>query len=195
MADVVRGKPAALRGVVSYSRSEILTLPNALTGSRFGAGAAIPFLVGYPSVVFVLALWGVVSDFLDGVLARRLNQATEFGRVLDQFTDALFGAALIYAILRWEGFNLRNLSIVIGIGLFVLGVGWLRFLGKALHSSMLSKWRISMQFAAAVVIIGVHAHLPVPYPEELRTLAHAALWLSIPLMGLTLFWYAKYPNA
>ena len=71
--------------------SRILTVPNQLTFLRF---VFLPF--------FVICIWynrydwglgvliaAAVTDLLDGVLARRLNQKTELGAYLDPIADKL----------------------------------------------------------------------------------------------------------
>jgi len=72
-------------------KSRILTVPNQLTFLRFGF---LPF--------FIISIWydhydwalgvliaAALSDLLDGVLARRLNQKTELGAYLDPIADKL----------------------------------------------------------------------------------------------------------
>jgi cardiolipin synthase len=72
-------------------KSRILTVPNQLTFLRFGF---LPF--------FVISIWydhydwalgvliaAALSDLLDGVLARHLNQKTELGAYLDPIADKL----------------------------------------------------------------------------------------------------------
>lgn len=181
MTDVVRAKIAASRGEASYIRREILTVPNVFTLSRFCCGILIFLLVGDQRTVFYLALWGAVSDFLDGYLAKKLGQATEFGRRFDQVTDFVFGFSLIYAIWSWEGSKLYSIPIIVGLIAFAFGVWKLRKRGLAINSSRISKQRIFFQFAAAVVIIGTHAGLPIPHLEILRVIAYVVLWFTLYL--------------
>src|SRR5215210_1863625 len=71
--------------------SRIITLPNLLTVIRM---ALIPVFVsllvyqrfGWALFVFVVA---GVTDGLDGLLARNLNQGSELGRILDPIADKL----------------------------------------------------------------------------------------------------------
>ncbi len=74
--------------------NDILSLPNLLTLIRL---LAIPVMarliyVGEPYVLlaFVLFLCIWLTDMLDGYMARRLNQVTEFGKVFDPFVDKVF---------------------------------------------------------------------------------------------------------
>ena len=88
-----------------------LNVPNGLSAFRIACvpillvlawhGALAPFLIGF-------AL-GLASDVLDGVLARRLGQVTEFGARLDQWGDfALWLSLPLAAWWLWpEGPHVR----------------------------------------------------------------------------------------
>lgn len=75
----------------------VVTLPNALTllrGVLIGVGCA--FLLTGPQTapaIWCLALAGV-TDFLDGYLARRLQQSTALGALLDPAVDRIGGVAV-----------------------------------------------------------------------------------------------------
>lgn len=72
--------------------SRVLTVPNAISLVRL---ALVPvfavLIVGREDVwaLVVLAVSGL-TDWLDGVLARRLNQVTRLGQMLDPLADRLF---------------------------------------------------------------------------------------------------------
>jgi cardiolipin synthase len=71
--------------------SRIITLPNLLTIFRM---VLIPFFVSmvfYQKFVWALATFAVagVTDGLDGLLARRFDQQSELGRILDPIADKL----------------------------------------------------------------------------------------------------------
>ncbi|HEV2762589.1 MAG TPA: CDP-alcohol phosphatidyltransferase family protein, partial [Pyrinomonadaceae bacterium] len=71
--------------------AKIVTVPNLLTVIRMGL---IPVLVtllfyqrfGWALTVFVVAGF---TDMFDGLLARRFNQFSELGRILDPIADKL----------------------------------------------------------------------------------------------------------
>eukprot|EP00981_Chlorochromonas_danica_P003175 scaffold633_cov288-Ochromonas_danica.AAC.10 len=103
-------------------RKEIRTIPNMITCSRI---LASPFL-GYAVAtdMKVTALTGCVvfgiSDWLDGYLAKRLNQRTTLGAFLDPLADKLTIGALA-AGLTWQGllpwplftlFMVRDVSLI-----------------------------------------------------------------------------------
>lgn len=72
--------------------SRVLTVPNVISMVRLALVPvfAVLIVVGEDGwALLVLAVSGV-SDWLDGVLARRLNQVTRLGQMLDPFADRLF---------------------------------------------------------------------------------------------------------
>lgn len=72
-------------------RNQNLTVPNALSVLRI---LIVPFFAWYflkgklTAAVSLLALSGL-SDLFDGVIARKFNQVTELGKMLDPFADKL----------------------------------------------------------------------------------------------------------
>ena len=76
-------------------------LPNLLTLARIGLApviALLPFIEGYwPKVIaFVIFVAAAVSDVVDGYLARRSQQVTDLGMLLDPAADkALLIATLV----------------------------------------------------------------------------------------------------
>lgn len=72
--------------------SRVLTVPNVISLVRLALVPvfAVLIVVGEDGwALLVLAVSGA-SDWLDGVLARRLNQVTRLGQMLDPFADRLF---------------------------------------------------------------------------------------------------------
>lgn len=124
----------------------VLTIPNALSMLRLAGVPVFLWLVLGPEAdgwaLLVLALSGL-TDWLDGVLARRLNQVSELGKLLDPVADrlyilaALLGLALREVIPWWLaiGIPLRDVLLLIGLIPLLRRAGFgplpVHFLGKA----------------------------------------------------------------
>ncbi|NIH68087.1 CDP-diacylglycerol--glycerol-3-phosphate 3-phosphatidyltransferase [Modestobacter marinus] len=103
MSAVAPGGPADPAATPPQS-ARLLNVPNALTVLRLAVvplfavlllseGGADDARRGWATLFFVLA---IVTDQLDGMIARRTNQVTEFGKLADPIADkALTGTALI----------------------------------------------------------------------------------------------------
>ncbi len=71
-----------------------MNLPNSITVARIAAMplvAAFPFLESWEArlAAFVLYIAAAVTDYYDGMLARRRNQITRLGQLLDPLADKL----------------------------------------------------------------------------------------------------------
>jgi cardiolipin synthase len=88
----------------------VLTIPNALSVLRLlGVPVFLWLLLGPREDVIAIVLLAVsgFTDWLDGVLARKLNQQSQFGAFLDPLADRLYIlATLVGLVLRdiipWE---------------------------------------------------------------------------------------------
>ena len=116
----------------------ILNLSNVLSLSR--AGFALAFLQENPFIRLLAIVLAMVSDFLDGYLARKQKMTTQFGAILDPIMDkffVFFAGGIYYFENKLTAFELcallsRDASICL-FGLF-LGVvrGWKGYECKAL---------------------------------------------------------------
>lgn len=102
-------------------------IPNAITIARILLIVVFGYLLmthrdGW--AIAVLALAGI-SDFLDGYLARKWNQATELGRILDPAADRILtvvvvlGLAIRDIIPWWLVVFLLARDVVVGVALLV----------------------------------------------------------------------------
>jgi len=83
--------------------SRVLTLPNVLSALRL---ALVPvFLVllvrGADAWALLVLLVASLTDYLDGVIARRFNQITRLGQLLDPAADRLYIFAALLG-LAWR---------------------------------------------------------------------------------------------
>ena len=86
----------------SFKKSDIVTVPNLLTYMRFILVA--PFIYyflqqNYIAAAVCIGISGL-TDCFDGLLARKLNQVTSLGKILDPIADkvTLFSVALCMLI-------------------------------------------------------------------------------------------------
>jgi cardiolipin synthase len=140
----------------------VLTLPNALSVLRLlGVPLFLWLLLGPHAdawAIAVLALSGF-TDWADGVLARKLNQQSEFGAMLDPLADrlyilaTLFGLVLRHVIPLWLALLLVGRDIVLAVALWVLrrrgyGPPEVHYLGKAATFCLL--------YAFPLLLLGEH---------------------------------------
>jgi cardiolipin synthase len=131
----------------------VLTLPNALTLLRLLAIPVVLILLFIERdvvavTVFVLA---AITDFLDGVIARRWGGASYIGAVLDPVADRLMlsSVAVVLAIRGILPFPI--VAILVGRDVFAL-VGSLAFRGK-IKVNKVGKAATAVLMASVAVIM------------------------------------------
>jgi CDP-diacylglycerol--glycerol-3-phosphate 3-phosphatidyltransferase len=82
---------------MSSFAKDLRTAPNLITLSRIVlilAGAPI-FLLWSPGVGMMMAIVAGLTDYADGIVARRTGQVTRLGEILDQFGDLVYESLLL----------------------------------------------------------------------------------------------------
>jgi cardiolipin synthase len=77
------------------------TIPNALSGLRLLGVPIFFWLIVGPEndgLALIVLILSSFTDWLDGYLARRLNQFSRLGELLDPFADRLYVVAAIAAL-------------------------------------------------------------------------------------------------
>jgi len=104
----------------------ISTLPNLLSAARL---LILPVLWVFalrdmPRVVAVGLVVAALTDSLDGIIARRLGQVSEFGSKLDSLADNLFKPSVVawLLILEPELFSDHPIELLVAIGLYAASV-------------------------------------------------------------------------
>lgn len=137
-------------------------LPNQLTVARIAAIPVICLFIGMGNgwlrwVALVLYLAAAITDWLDGFLARRMNLASDLGKMLDPIADKLLVGALI-VIFAWTrdfwGLDLIPAIAILMREIFVAGLR--EFMGNRAVSvpvTFLAKWKTTAQLVALFFVI------------------------------------------
>lgn len=140
------------------------TIPNTLTVGRLLAAplVALAFVL-FPSpyadwVALALFTGAALTDYLDGFLARRWDDVSNFGRMLDPIADkAMVVIALAMIIGIWQGQVIIVVPAVVILFREVFVSGLREFLGSdasRLQVTKLAKWKTATQmFAIAVIFV------------------------------------------
>ena len=132
-------------------RDAIFTWPNFISLSRVIVGIPIVFLHvegGQQVNIWITALivYAVVSDYLDGLVARLTNQISELGKMLDPVADKLL-AFILFIYTVWLGWIPLWFFItgVIRDTLIMLGSYYIkRVRGKVAMSTMTGKVSVNV---------------------------------------------------
>jgi cardiolipin synthase len=168
--------------------SRILTVPNALSALRLALLPVFLWLVLGPEedelAVGVLVLIGL-SDYLDGYLARKLDQTSQLGAILDPVADRLYILAAVIGLGVREIIPLWLALVLPARDVFLWClVPFLRtrgysalpvhFLGKAATAALI--------YAFPLLLLGEGE-------SDLATLARVLGW-AFAIWGVGMYWWA-----
>ena len=167
-----------------------MNLPNSLTLTRI---FLVPLLVvvlltkfegrvifGVPKQIVGAAIFALASitDWLDGFLARRRQQITPLGQVIDPLADKLLTSAAFISLVQMDLAPAWMVAIIIGREFAVTGLRSLAYArGVAMAASSLGKIKMVAQVVAILALILSHdAHAP---QHAFYIIGQAALWLVV----------------
>ena len=137
------------------------------------------------AVIFVTAS---LTDWLDGRLARRRNQVTRFGTLLDPVADKLLVAAALVALVQVDMIGAWVAMVIIGRELAVTGLrGVALSMGVVVPASSLGKLKTVSQYVAVTVLI-LERGVPREY-VPFHLVSVGVLWVAV---GLTVVSGADY---
>jgi CDP-diacylglycerol---glycerol-3-phosphate 3-phosphatidyltransferase len=137
------------------------------------------------AVIFVAAS---LTDWLDGRLARRRNQVTQFGTLLDPVADKLLVAAALVALVQVDMIGAWVAMVIIGRELAVTGLrGVALSMGVVVPASSLGKLKTVGQYIAVTILI-LERGVPREY-VPFHLISVGVLWVAV---GLTVVSGADY---
>ena len=157
--------------------SHWLNIPNILTINRI---LAIPFMASFilkeekqqTAFILFLAIW--LTDVLDGFLARRLNQITDLGKVLDPLADKLFQATSGF-LLWWTGRLPLWVPVLLLVNQLIMVAGGIFFWTEG--TTVKSDWWGKLTTVLLTICFGVLFILP----ERYYTVVHYIFILPVAL--------------
>ncbi len=166
-----------------------MNLPIALTLIRIVlVPLVIVFLISSQRVHVILAavifLAASLTDWLDGLIARRTNQVTRLGTLLDPVADKLLVAAALVSLVQVDMVPAWMAWVIIGRELAVTGLrGVALSMGVVVPASRLGKLKTVTQYVAVTLLIlekGVPAEF-VPF----HLVTGAILWVTLVITVLS----------
>jgi CDP-diacylglycerol---glycerol-3-phosphate 3-phosphatidyltransferase len=137
------------------------------------------------AVIFVAAS---LTDWLDGRLARRRNQVTQFGTLLDPVADKLLVAAALIALVQVDMIRAWVAMVIIGRELAVTGLrGVALSMGVVVPASSFGKLKTVSQYIAVTILI-LERGVPREY-VPFHLISVGVLWVAV---GLTVVSGADY---
>lgn len=164
------------------------TIPNALSASRLLGVPLFFWLIVGPEkdgLALVVLIVSAFTDWLDGYLARRLNQYSRLGEMLDPLADRLYVVAALAALFIRDLLPLWVVVVLLLRDFFMsfilvylkrIGISGLpvHFVGKAATMNLL--------YALPLILLGTFNNI-------VGQVAHVFGWAFL-LWGIAMYWYA-----
>lgn len=175
---------------MTISPLNIYTVPNALSALRLCGVPVFFWLIIGPKadgLALVILVVSALTDWFDGYLARRLNQFSRLGEMLDPLADRLYTVAALLALLIRDLLPLWFVIIVLlrDVTMFFvlahlkrLGISGIpvHFIGKAATMNLF--------YALPLILLG-------SFDSPIAPTAHIFGW-AFAIWGLSMYWYAAW---
>ena len=139
-------------------------------------------------IVLVLFILFSFTDYLDGFLARKLNQESVFGKVFDPISDKILTSTSLIYIITFENTILIPSLLIITREFIVSGTReyMLKKNGKAIDVTFLSKIKTMLQFISICLFLA--QDFLINY-LNIFNIAYISLWIATIL---TIYTGSKY---
>jgi len=174
----------------------LLTLPNFMSLSRL---FLLPFIliflfhetIQFSFITFHFSIPGeslslflmilcVITDGLDGIIARRRNQVTEIGKILDHLIDKILTITIILSLIPLRDFPLWIALLILFRDIVILIGSFILFKGKRIVSASTPIGKLT-GFSFALMVIA--------YVLQMETLSKFTTGSSVILVFLSGFQY------
>jgi cardiolipin synthase len=178
-----------------------INIPNVLTWLRI---LAIPLVVGVfylpdswlvahekNAVATALFILAAITDWLDGWLARKLNQQSAFGAFLDPVADKLMVAAALIVLVQLDRCDALIALIIIGREIAISALReWMAQLGKgkSVAVNALGKIKTTVQMIAIPLLLFHDRFLGF---LDTQALGYWFIWAAAILTLVSMFYYLK----
>ena len=165
------------------------TIPNILTFSRI---LAVPLIVGTFYIPSTLGIWitfaifcaAAVTDFLDGWLARRLEQTSKLGQALDPIADKLLVVSVLVMLLAESRVSEIVVVIILTREFLVAGIRESLAGRVTIPVTQLSKWKTAGQLIAIGILVVAPA-ISFEIDIILQLLGEILLWIVAIITWIT----------
>jgi CDP-diacylglycerol---glycerol-3-phosphate 3-phosphatidyltransferase len=173
-------------------------LPNQLTSLRLLLSVVLFYLIASEHYIasFVLFVVAAGTDWLDGYFARKYNQVTTLGRILDPFADKVIICGTFIFLVATDGMRadwrmLQTWMVVVLVGRELLVTALRSFLeerGSDFSANFSGKLKMLLQcIAAGAALVYLHYTPPAAAaahstaPTWIYWLTVASIWLAVLL--------------
>ncbi|MDJ0733601.1 MAG: CDP-diacylglycerol--glycerol-3-phosphate 3-phosphatidyltransferase [Nostocaceae cyanobacterium] len=168
-----------------------MNLPNSITFSRLLGLPFILYILHNPTtqtrwICLVIFLIAAGTDWLDGYLARKLNQITDLGKFLDPLVDKLLVLAPLLALIELGQIPAWGVFLILGRELAI--AGWRVNQPKISGANIWGKLKTVSQIIAIALLIA-------PLPPSWKVPSLIVFWISVALTLISGMIYILPPKS
>jgi len=158
-------------------------LPNYITWFRIFLGLWLCLMLFWfriedKQIVLFIFFIGIITDFIDGPVARHLNKTTEFGAMLDPLADRILIMPIaIYSLFKFHKWLLLWLILIEFLGMIIFI--FIKSKNLSSKSNIFGKAKMVIQSLVFLVILFFWPNPPFIFFIDV-------LWLTIPLSLLSI---------
>jgi CDP-diacylglycerol--glycerol-3-phosphate 3-phosphatidyltransferase len=164
------------------SRQSLTTLPNVLTFIRMATIPLIVVLLVPPpsdftlNAAFLVYVFASITDYLDGILARRHNTVTSVGKLLDPLADKLLTSAVLIMLIPYGKVPAYLAFLILGREITITGLRSIAAAhGLIIDASRMGKNKMVSQTLAFIFLLPAIPGIQ----SQLDTVGMFFLWLSL----------------
>lgn len=170
------------------------SLPNLLTISRI---IIIPFIIlamvidtwACRQIALILCIYACITDYFDGLLARKYSAQSSFGKFLDPIADKLLVGSVILALVSSGRASLLPSIAIICREILVSGLReFLAQIRVSIPVSNLSKIKTFLQMCGILILVWGNKGSGLNFVDDL---GNKVLWVAALLTLLTGYVYLK----
>lgn len=162
----------------------VVTIPNLLSLLRILLIVPLAIFVwqGNLLLILIIVVIAMASDFLDGILARRLNQISEVGKILDPLADKLAIGTILLVLYLKHQVPLWLVVVVIGrdVAILIAGLLYARKYKFVMPSNFIGK-----------VTANVLALMVIAFILDLEWLERILVPIGVGFILLSVYSYAR----
>jgi CDP-diacylglycerol--glycerol-3-phosphate 3-phosphatidyltransferase len=170
----------------TYDPRTVFNVPNQLTSIRLVLAIVLFGLIAYEQ--YLAGMWVFIvaagTDWIDGFYARRYNQVTTLGRILDPFVDKIIicGTFIFLAATPNSGLTPAMAVVVVGRELLVTALrSFLEQQGADFSATLSGKLKMVLQCIAAVTSLYALSYGTLVRPSWLQTTLTISVWAAVAL--------------
>ncbi len=181
-----------------FRKEQILTVPNFMTFFRI---LLLPVIIwSYLTmesklVPIILLALSALTDVLDGIVARKLNQVSDFGKAMDPIADKLTQVSMLICLVRTHPLILWLLILCVlrEIFMFVTGLINVHKVGQFKSARWYGKLSTVLLYGTALALIVFENLMPLWLKTALIVLCMAGVLLAVT--GYSLYYSRLWKEA